>query len=321
MQKLLLNADTNLPSTDRGYFIQTPTEYMSSILDLNRDDLLQKLTHYGAVMMRGFQPDINQFSKFVETVSPQTAIDPARDFFAENVQLVNSGVDEIGLHCENGTTPLIPQIVWFYCAQGPQSGSQTTLCDGVQVWKHLSLRAKHILQSKKVKFSRNVPHHLWLKYVRHHFPQLANQAEIDQTLLDAVFHKIPGASANLNGDGSLLLSYALYLARPTFFGSSMAFANSLFGPSYNYAAPEINFENGDSLPEWLLSECRFITENLTTEIHWMSGDIIVIDNSRVMHGRRRITDPNRKLFTALGFLKESGQIQSGDATTKEAACL
>jgi len=275
-----------------------------SLANLQRDDLFYRLAQYGAVLLRGFETDLGKFSNLVDRVTPKTAIDPARAFFAKNVQLVDSGTNEIGLHCENGTTPLVPNIVWFFCERAATSGSQTTLCDGIEVWKVLSSEAKALLLEKPVRFSRNVKRDLWMKYVKHHFTNLTSAEAINQKMLDEVFGAIPGAIARINEDGSLYLSQAAFAAHPTFWNSEIAFANSLFTPSHNYEAPDISFENGEPIPNWLLKECHEKATSLTTEIPWVSGDIILIDNTRVMHGRRCITDTNRKLFTALGFLSE-----------------
>lgn len=283
-------------------YLRTPNDRTRFLAEIRRDELISRLSTYGVVLLRGFSPDITQFSRLVESVTPNTAIDPAREFFAKNVQLVDSGVNEIGLHCENGTTPLRPQVVWFYCERAAISGSQTTICDGQKVWESLTPESKMVFHSSPVRFSRNVKRDLWIKYVRHHFEHLRTVATIDQKMLDDVFGHIPGAIVSLNDDGSLFLSHAVYAADSTLFSDRIAFANSLFGPSYNYEAPQIRFDNGKTIPQWALQEARAKSDRLTKNIPWQAGDIVMIDNTRVMHGRRQITDLNRKLFTALGFI-------------------
>ena len=288
-------------SSQESFYLQHPLKDRS-LLSLDRRVLLQRLAIHGAVLLRGFSASIEDFSALVNKITPKTAIDPARQFFAKNVQLVDSGLGAIGLHCENGTTPLQPEVVWFFCERAAISGSQTTLCDGYEVWNHLSGQTKSLFLTNRVSFSRNVPYELWVKYIKHHFLHLSNIENITQAMLDDVFCHIPGAKATLNEDESLFLCHSTFVARSTFFSSSIAFANSLFTPSHNYEAPTILLENGEPIPSWILDECREVTNHLTAEIPWASGDIILIDNTRVMHGRRKITDPHRKIFTALGFL-------------------
>jgi len=44
------------------------------------------------------------------------------------------------------------------------------------------------------------------------------------------------------------------------------------------------------------------TEICTDEISWQDGDVAVIDNSRFMHGRRKIEDSQRRLHAALSYI-------------------
>lgn len=296
------NVNLNSADSDSKDYLVLNAYINKSLSSVEKPDLLKKLSRFGAVLLRGFDSNILEFSKLVENVTPSIAIDPARDFFAKNVQLVDSGTNEIGLHCENGTTPLLPEVVWFYCERAALSGSQTTLCDGIKVWNLLSPEARHILQKNRIRFSRNVSNALWVKYIKHHFSHLSDVNLITQKMLDEVFNRIDGAIARINSDGSLHLSHSQFTARPSFLNQEIAFANSLFTPSHNYEAPEISFENGEPIPAWLLNEAKKKCNLVTSEIDWQNGDIILIDNTRVMHGRRKISDTNRKLFTSLGFL-------------------
>lgn len=47
---------------------------------------------------------------------------------------------------------------------------------------------------------------------------------------------------------------------------------------------------------------RVLAEACTVEINWQDGDIAVLDNARVMHGRRAIADTDRTLFIGMGSL-------------------
>ena len=44
-----------------------------------------------------------------------------------------TGLGPIGLHIENGNTPVCPDVVLFYSARAAFEGSQTTICDGREV--------------------------------------------------------------------------------------------------------------------------------------------------------------------------------------------
>ncbi|OOZ53026.1 hypothetical protein BOW44_13040 [Solemya velum gill symbiont] len=66
--------------------------------------------------------------------------------------------------------------------------------------------------------------------------------------------------------------------------------------------PLITFDNDQAISDEILEEIRVVTEAVTKEVQWQDGDVVMIDNTRVMHGRREITDTNRELFIGLGYL-------------------
>ncbi len=267
-----------------------------------KDYLKSLLMLHGVVLLRNWDFNINSFSEFVESFSVSTSIDPAREFFAKNVQLVDSGTDKIGLHCENGNTPVLPHLVWFYCAKAALSGSQTTICDGQRVWERLSEPTKSIFLQKRIMYKRSISEDLWTKYIRHHFSNFHSDQVITETILKNLFANMNGVDMALDGDRNLLFSYKVPAVNPTRFSPVLSFANSLLGPSYNYEKPAISFEDGTMISSHLLEEFQEVSENLTVNVDWQDGDVIIIDNTRMMHGRRKILDKNRKVFTSLSSI-------------------
>ena len=74
----------------------------------------------------------------------------------------------------------------------------------------------------------------------------------------------------------------------------------MLGPSHNYAPPRYRFNDDDIVSEDEIEEMRALAETCTHEINWQDGDIAVLDNTRIMHGRRAIVDTNRQLFIGMG---------------------
>jgi Taurine catabolism dioxygenase TauD, TfdA family len=103
-------------------------------------------------------------------------------------------------------------------------------------------------------------------------------------------------------DNSVYYAYTTPAAHPTVFGERWAFANSILGPSYNYEKPRITFADGTDIPESILREIETVAERLTVNIDWEDGDVVVADNTRMMHGRREIVDTDRVLMNALSFV-------------------
>src|SRR5262245_30814355 len=95
------------------------------------------LREAGFLLFRGFDADVEAFNAFVKKLSSRIISDPAREFFGEAAQKVDAGLAEVGLHLENGNSPFMPDLTWFYCQRAASTGSQTTVCDGYRVWDAL----------------------------------------------------------------------------------------------------------------------------------------------------------------------------------------
>jgi alpha-ketoglutarate-dependent taurine dioxygenase len=77
----------------------------------------------------------------------------------------------------------------------------------------------------------------------------------------------------------------------------------LLRPSFNYEKPNYSFANGQPLSEKLMKQTAELAEKYTQEIQWQDGDIVIINNKRVLHGRRAITGnlSDRALFIGMGY--------------------
>ncbi|VEA66782.1 Taurine catabolism dioxygenase TauD, TfdA family [Serratia plymuthica] len=112
-----------------------------------------------------------------------------------------------------------------------------------------------------------------------------------------------GACITLNDDGAIRYQFRTPAIRASRINPLEAnnFANSIFGPSNNYEKPVITFADGEAIPADLLEEADAVCDRFTYDIGWQHGDVVLIDNTRVMHGRRRIEDKSRTIFNALSY--------------------
>jgi alpha-ketoglutarate-dependent taurine dioxygenase len=252
----------------------------------------------GVILFRGFQTDLDQISDFVERHSVRVTLDPARAFHAKNVQKVDAGVDAIGLHCENAVAPLPPEYIWFYCERAARKGSQTTVCDGVHVWDKVSDETRDLLSTHRIKYARTFIAAAWKKWVAAEHPTVKSEDAVTETHLLELVSQMKDQKVEPLGDGRVYTEFCVPAVHKTISGQ-WALANSLLGPSYNYEAPRITTDDDRALPESVWADLRRVTGELTENIEWRDGDVALIDNMRVMHGRRRIEDPERRLYAAL----------------------
>ena len=259
-----------------------------------------ELKKNGWVLLRGFDVDIDVFSQLISNFCSKLSFDPARDFSNESTQKVDAGTAAVGLHIENGNTPFPPDIVGFYSKRSAKNGSQTTLCDGAQVYQQLSQALKHKF-SKTVTVSRKLPEHLWKSYAASEHPQINNIDEVDASHLDEILSIVPNHRGSLNQDGSLNYELDTCMLSHSRLSQKLAFANALLGPSFNYESPCYKFADGSEINDELKHELALLAEKYTLEIPWQDGDIALIDNKRIMHGRRAIIDnENRELYIGMG---------------------
>lgn len=270
---------------------------------LDPQEVVRELATAGFLLFRGFDTGVDAFNGFVDKHSRLVISDPARSFEGNAAQMVDAGTAAVGLHLENGNSPFMPDLTWFLCTLAPSNGSQTTVCDGYEVWDRLSEDAKLAFAAQEIIYSRTVVEAAWRTMAAH---LLGGKKSFDEVTLDdleAFLQDKDRTVIRLNDDGSVHYAHRTQAARrPTLFGTRPAWANSIFGPSFNYEKPVITFADGSAIGADLLAEAELVTDEVTENLEWVDGDVALIDNTRVMHGRREIIDANRKIFNAQSYV-------------------
>ncbi|MGF6152296.1 TauD/TfdA family dioxygenase [Pseudomonas fluorescens] len=296
-----------LPHTAHGGLIVMPGA-PQELSALAPHYLKQLLVTHGYLVLRGFEHSIESFSRLVRQTSSRISLDPARSFDGDTAQKVDAGLDGVGLHCENGNSPFWPDLCWFYCQIPPARGSQTTLCDGNAVYQHLSPEQRTAFTERDIMYARRVEAHKWKTYAFHALAQGKNApASVEAVTLQDLLSLTAGDASSqidLNEDGSITYRFITPAIRTSRLGSAeeLHFANSIFGPSNHYEAPRITYADGEPIDPQLLEEVDAICQRLTVDVGWQRGDVVLIDNTRVMHGRRPIDDPARTIFNALSYI-------------------
>ena len=88
------------------------------------------------------------------------------------------------------------------------------------------------------------------------------------------------------------------------FSDELAFGNFLFfGRYFNRQRFFPTFENGEFVPDDLVAEVKAVSDQAEGPVAWQPGDIVILDNTRFMHGRRAILDlNNRHIATYFGYV-------------------
>lgn len=271
------------------------------VLNTSHAQIKQRLIEQGWVLLRHEHYDVTSFSELMNSLCQRLTYDPARENITRQSQKVDAGTQAMGLHIENGSTPLPPDIIAFFSEKSASRGSQTTLCDGHEVWKNLPDFLKQKF-SESMTISRYLPKPIWQKYVATAL-NIEHAGQVGQQELQRFIQMVPGQRISPAQDEGVQYHLSMNMVRHDNLKGVPAFANTLLGPSYNYEKPRFYFADGSEISQDLLVELAERCEAQTSEIDWQDGDLVIIDNKRFMHGRREIMVPleERKLYICMGL--------------------
>ncbi|MBN3888445.1 MAG: TauD/TfdA family dioxygenase [Nostoc sp. JL31] len=264
-----------------------------SILELDKEEIINLFKANGILLFRGFDVDVDIFKEFTNLLSIDF-INYAGGAFSrrvingdETLLSVNDFKSEIKLHGEMYYQQNIPLMLWFFCANPPLEDGETTVCDGRQFFNEISSSTKELFSKKKLKFNVRISQEDWQKkYQTDDLNQLEEMCRKNNMHL------------TVNEDQSILLEYISPAIIPSRCGKYQVFINSLL-PTKQLNPKILNFEDDSEIPEEVVSELNEIAEKITTEISWQKGDILMIDNTRILHGRRSFADDQRDIYIRL----------------------
>jgi alpha-ketoglutarate-dependent taurine dioxygenase len=265
----------------------------SDIFQLSITEIRELFKSCGLILFRGFAVHQQQFKKFAEQFSSKFVRDDVKirtDSSDGAIHLVDEGMGYIAPHAEGATTPLRPDAVWFCCDVPAADGGETLFWDGVQVWSELSEESKQLFLTKKNKFIHNIPVANW----KHFLGENATLADVEKAL-----NNFEGVKYTINDDQSVTLAYVCSAVVKTKYGNEDSFANGIVNEQ---RTRKVIFEDDSPIPDAAIDEIKEVMDRLTVAISWQSGDLVMIDNSRFLHGRQAFTDSRRKILFANSML-------------------
>jgi len=267
-----------------------------SVLQLPVQENLDYFKSSGVLLFRGFSVSYEHMKAFAEKFSSRFVLDkdrPIVDPRNKYVTLVDPGMHYVSPHCENANSPFRPDVIWFCCGVPAFQGGETLYWDGVEVWQELDEELRQLFIAKKIKFFQKFPAADWKRF-------LGGGA----TLVDVkcTLNGIPGLTYKINQDQSISIEYVCSAVVKTKYGHQDAFANSLIA-EYKNPRGAVTFDDGSPIPSTVINQIQQVMNNLTEVIPWQAGDLVMIDNSRFLHGRRSFTDTKRRIYSLLSYMK------------------
>lgn len=272
------------------------------------------LDDVGALLFRGFSlPAIDDFERFVKAVTPELL---PYEFGSTPRSRLSSGVytsteypahQHIPLHNEQSYTTEWPLKIWFHCVRAATTGGATPLADSAAVYQRLSPSLRERFVEKRLMYVRNYGNGLDLPW-QEVFGTSARE-EVER------FCRRAGIVCEWSDDGELRTRQICQAhARHPRTGAALWFNQAhLFHVSnlepqvreglLSFLAEDelprnVFYGDGTPLEPALLAEIRGVYDELALSFPWCEGDVLLVDNMRVAHGRAPFTGP-RKVVVAM----------------------
>jgi len=285
-----------LPAPRRPHVIVTP-DGEGGVLDVDRTSVIDLYRTHGALLFRGFNIDVAQFRAFAQQFCSTSVVNesPGRQPIdpAAHIYTVDAGTRAFPLHPELSREPWKPDVAFFGCLSAPSEGGKTTICDGVALVQALPPPLKEALQRRR------------LLYVQSTWPSLLKYWVGTATPTDAqLASPPPGCPYEFRrfpqGIARIFSRPALH--KPMFVDAS-AFGNFLLFARALGHSESVVLDDGRPMPDEWVQTISATAERLTVPIDWRPGDLLMLDNTRFMHGRTEIIEPaERVILTYFGYL-------------------
>jgi alpha-ketoglutarate-dependent taurine dioxygenase len=275
------------PTTERG------------VMDIDREAVIAQYKAQGALLLRGFGADLHQFQAFAKQFCRTSVINesPGRTPLdqAKSIYSVDGGTNAFSLHPELSREPWKPDVAFFGCLSAPGQGGMTTVCDGVTLAQELPTKVRHGLERRR------------LVYVKGTWPELLEYwlgtSTPDDFCITHPPKNCPYEFFRVR-DGRVARMFSRPALHKPMFADALAFGNFLLFARFNNGRSDFPLlDDLHPVPEEWLQAIKTTGDVLTMAVQWQQGDVLMLDNTRFMHGRTAIADVSeRQIATYFGYL-------------------
>jgi hypothetical protein len=280
----------------------------------NASRLSSQATQHGAVFLRGFPlASAEDFDTAVQAFDlPGFSYDDSlsnayRINYTPRVFSANEAPPEetISLHHEMAQTPIYPSKLFFFCQVAPETGGTTPICRSDILWERLvekrsafanDCKEKGLLYSNVMPTETDKASSMGRSWQSTFSTDTREDAETRMATLDYVWEWMP--NGDLRATTPVLPAVReLGKGRYSFFNQLIA-AFSGWKDTRNDPAKAITFGDGSSLDTNDVETASALADELTFDVPWQAGDLVLVDNYVAMHGRRSFTG-TRKVMASL----------------------
>jgi alpha-ketoglutarate-dependent taurine dioxygenase len=279
---------------------------------LDSRQILDLLDGSGVVLLRGFDFDMDEFEAFTRRfcdrfheVGTRVKLRRPGDGYSSEVFRDNF---TLLAHSEGRYRPWPPppELCFFGCLVPPSApGGETTLVDGAQFAERMPGELRARFESEGVSYEAHWDAERWQVEF-----QVADARELERLL-----RSFASVRYRIAGD-ELHIRYRTEALQPARSGA-LAFANGLLAhlprithPRYRdarvYVKPSnrVYFGDGEELGDDAVNQLIDVHDSLVHAHRWRTHDLLLVDNTRFMHGRRMTSVPcERVLVSRFGHFR------------------
>ncbi len=281
----------------------------------NKTLLLQQLTEHGAILFRGLPVNSDlDFDSFIQGFGlknftyAESLSNAVRRNRTERVFTANEAPADVSiyLHHEMAQTPIYPSKLFFYCEQAAESGGATPLCRSDILLQELRKRAAEFVKAceeKGVRYSNVMPGNDDPESGQGRSWRSTLSTE-DRSTAEDKLRKLGYDWQWLDHDSLRVTTAVLPAVRETDNGRQVFF-NQLIAAfrgwkdTRNESEKSIRFGDDSAISLEAMATAIELGDELTFDIPWQTGDIALVDNFLVMHGRRPFSGQRRVLASLI----------------------
>ena len=286
--------------------------------EMRREWIEQALVRHGAILLRNFSVgSLEEFERVTRAVSPSLLEYKERSTPRKSVgHDIYTSTEypahlDIVQHNENSYASTWPRKIFFYCHLPAGNGGETPLADSREVYRRLSKETRGLLTEKKVMYVRNYGLGIDLSWQDAYQTSDASEVEsycraasISWEWLDGGrrlrTRQVRPAVAKHPVTGEWLWFNQAHLFHTS--GLDQATQQALHAAYAEEDLPRQTFlGDGTPVPVNMLDEVREVYQQTLQCFHWQKGDVLIVDNMLISHGRKSFTGP-RKIYVAMSEL-------------------
>lgn len=286
---------------------------------LKDDEVWAALDAHGAVLFHGFNSNAEDFYRFASRFNRAFLTSPFGD--RKNVsdrnelQTVTLGQAGLSLHFEFGNSPLRPDLIWLFCRKPAAEGmgGETLLSDAAAAFEKLDTSMQRMLQERRIRYTHRVPRGAFDAIFTNNqaakaiagedvLATLRADPDVDITEMtdERVVFELTAPAVCRSEDGRMHVCQNILSdtdKRPLDKDAESSFSTS------------VAWEDGAEIGQETTDALRTAALSVAKGIKWRAGDFAMIDNNRVLHGRRPTNDLERDLLILCSFSKRYSAIR------------